>query len=395
MVSSGSEIRAGKVAIVGAGMGGLALAIALRKVGIACTVFEQASRFSPVGICLSVFPNGRRVLAALSQDLSDGIGRRGHVLSTMCIRKPSGEVVAEKPHDFEARFGFPLTAIRWSSLHALLRAELPEDVVKLAHRVVGARDAEDGMVLDFADGHRETFSLVVAADGIHSKLRAKINDDAPHHVGRLSCRAVIAKPRDLDVAFEGVMIDQATGQTFATGPVGEGHIFWNAMVQSDAGPIELEGEAAKAFVLNRYEAFADVAKQLVLGTPASEILVRPILTRTPLSRMHQGRLVVLGDAAHAMQLSTGQGANLSFEDAFELAQCLSTCASWDDALQTFSDSRVPRAQTVHARNAVVSQKAHSAEAHQFMKGVVERAQLGEADFQEYLHRYTPPLGWTL
>lgn len=383
-----------KVAVIGAGMGGLSVAIALRKIGIAVTVFERAASFAPIGICLSIFPNGQRALAAIAPELPTRIRERGYALRTMCIRKPNAELVAQKPHDFEARFGLPLIAIRWSSLQQLLLAELPNDVIQMGRHVLDAREDAEGILLRFETGESEPFDLAVATDGVHSILRSHLTDDAAVYAGRVSCRAVIPMPQTLDVP-EGVMIDQATGQTFASGPVGEGHVFWNAMVQGPREQAELTGGAARAFVLDRYQGFDAIVRKLVEATPESEILVRPILTREPLSCMHRGRLVVMGDAAHAMQLSTGQGANLSFEDSLELAQCLATFPTLSDGLGAFDARRVPRAQTVHARNALISNKAHSADAHQFMKGVVERAQLGEADFQEYLHRYTPEGGLAL
>src|SRR5437899_3136959 len=160
------------VAIIGAGMGGLATAAALRKVGIDVTVYEQAKQFARLGAGIQVGCNAMKVLRGL------GLERR--------MRKQSfyprswnnrdwrtGEVKFDMifGESAEQKFGAPYLLAHRGDLHAALASAVPDECVRLNHRLVGLDQTSDGVRLSFANGASETADAVIGADGIHSIVR--------------------------------------------------------------------------------------------------------------------------------------------------------------------------------------------------------------------------------
>jgi len=365
----------------------MATAAALVRAGYEPTVFERAPSDAAEGIFLSVFPNGLRFLGALDPSLATEIEQLGIEQHAACVRTHQGQVIAERAIDFRERFGLPLIGIAWSALHRALRARVPSSIVRMGVGVTSVSLGKSEITATFSDGTSRPFDLLVAADGVRSTLRSLFADDAPSYAGRVSARALV--PSSAGASAHGVSMDKERGHTFASGSLADGRVFWNAMINAKADVLPSEPEAAKRTLLSIYESFHEYARGLIAETPAASILCRPILVRPPLATMHRGRCVIVGDAAHAMQISTGQGANLAIEEGVDLALCLAQHDTVEGALATFDARRVERAQLIHARNTMVSNAAHSTEGHSLMKGIIERARMDELEFQRFLHTYEP------
>src|SRR5262245_25989644 len=172
------------VGIVGGGIGGLVLALALRERGIGCEVYEQGAELREIGAAVALSANGTRELRRLG--LAEPVEAVSVVPSALVIRRGiSGEVIADHPIGregaYEATFGAPYYGVHRVALLQALGDRLAGDGLNLGHRCVGVEERRSGAELRFADGGRAAADVVVGADGVHSVIR-------PHVVGAVRGR---------------------------------------------------------------------------------------------------------------------------------------------------------------------------------------------------------------
>ncbi|HEY6832686.1 MAG TPA: FAD-dependent monooxygenase, partial [Pseudolabrys sp.] len=177
------------VAVVGAGMGGLAVAATLRQVGIDVQVYEQATRFGRIGAGIQMMPNSMKVLRGI------GIEERLRQIafapySHLNRDAYSGELLRELPMP-DSLYGSPYLCMHRADLHDALASVLPGDIIHLNKKLVGLEHSGGQVTLAFADGSKAKADAVVGADGVHSIVRDLIvGPDAPLHKGRIAYRAV-------------------------------------------------------------------------------------------------------------------------------------------------------------------------------------------------------------
>ena len=184
--------RKPSIAVVGAGIGGLAVAATLRRIGIDVQVYEQAPRFERIGAGIQMMPNSMKVLR--------GIGveerlRRTVVSAVFAFESRSGtraRSCANCPCP-RVLFGAPYLCMHRADLHAALASALPQEIIHLDKKLVGLDQTADECTLAFADGTRANADAVIGADGVHSLVREIIvGPDAPIHKGRIAYRAVFS-----------------------------------------------------------------------------------------------------------------------------------------------------------------------------------------------------------
>src|SRR5688572_27369055 len=172
-------------AVIGAGMGGLASAALLRRLGFAVRVYEQAPAFARVGAGIQMAPNATKVLRALG--VEDHLRRVAFQSPRMVSRVwDTGEVTSDMPMAAEAeeKFGSPYFFLHRADLHAALLSAVPEGIVQLNRRLTGITQSGDGVTLTFADGAQEQADAVIAADGVHSLVREiLLGPERPHFTG--------------------------------------------------------------------------------------------------------------------------------------------------------------------------------------------------------------------
>ena len=180
------------IAIIGAGIGGLCSAIALRRAGHDVRVFERAAELRDVGHGLTLWSNALKVLREL--DLADAVRAAGCEMQSGEFRDLRGRVLVRTPVAEVAReIGAPCVAITRADLQRILLAALPSDVVELGARCVGARNERDHAVALFEHGREERAELVIGADGLHSAVRDLVHArEAPRYAGYNCWRALVA-----------------------------------------------------------------------------------------------------------------------------------------------------------------------------------------------------------
>lgn len=311
--------------VIGAGIGGLAVARGLLARGWDVVVYERATSFRPVGAGLTLAPNAVRALDWLG--VGDELRQRSAAHGALGIRTPSGRWLLRAPVEaLEARFGAPSFALHRATLHEILARGIPEATIRTGHRVTAVRDdgARPTVVFDGPDGQGEDEAdLVVAADGIDSRIRAALFPDhpGPAYAGYIAWRGVVvAEDAPAGSRDFGATETWGRGMRFGIVPLGDGQVYWFAVLTAPAGS---HREDMLDDLLALFGRWHDPIPALLRATRPESLLLHDIrYLATPLPTFHRGRIVLLGDAAHAMTPDLGQGGCQALEDAVELCAAL-------------------------------------------------------------------------
>lgn len=328
-----------RAVVVGGGIGGLAAAVALHRVGWDVTVYERAIRPGEIGAGISLWPNA---LAALEHLQVWPDVRDAGAMQLGGARRPDGRwlnrITADAAPPVEIRL------VHRADLHAQLRAALPDGVL-IANAEVRAV-SPDGHV-QLADGRGQQADLVVAADGLHSASRATLFPEhaGARHAGFTAWRGVTAGPFPLEAAAE----TWGRGAEFGATILLDRRVYWFATANLPEGA---RAGDERAEVLGRFGSWHEPIRRIVEATEPDAVLRHDIyeLVR-PLPPFALGRVALLGDAAHAMTPNLGQGACLALEDAVELAALVARADDVTAALREYDARRRPRTQRLAAASA--------------------------------------------
>ncbi len=313
------------IGIVGAGLGGLATAIAARRAGFNVTVYEQTHAFSDVGAGIQVGPNAVKVLRAL--DLEEGLARFGAMPQHHVGRSwRSGRVLFKSATSKACleRFGAPFYQVQRSDLHAHLRSVLPADAIHLGKRCVGIDATHDAARLRFDDGTTAEHDVVVGADGIHSSVRGfLLGPQPPRFTGVICWRGQV----DASRLPAGLIPPDSLNWMGPGGCIVHYYVRPGRLVNWIAHrKIDMWAEESWSTEGNKDEliaAFPGWHESLLTLFRATERCYKwAILDREPLPRWSEGRVTLLGDAAHPMLPFLAQGGAMAMEDGFVLVECL-------------------------------------------------------------------------
>ncbi|MGW7531849.1 FAD-dependent monooxygenase [Amycolatopsis sp. NPDC054798] len=350
---------AGKVAIVGGGIGGLTLALALRERGIGAEVYERSAQLREIGAAVALSANGSRVLERLG--LRDELAACSAVPTELVYRHwRGGRRIAAYPIGaaYEERFAGPYFGVHRADLQRILAGAFGK--VHLGRRATGLVAEGAGYRLEFADGTSETADVVVGADGVHSTVRRWV-DDAPlaRYSGASGFRGLV--PADQLPALPdagAIQFWMGPGGHLLHYPIGDGSVV-NFLAVLDE-PDAWEGESwtediPRERIGAAFEGWHPAVREMVGATKLHQRW--GLFGQHPLNRWHRGGVVLLGDAAHAMLPHHGQGANQTIEDAVTLAECLAR-ESCEAALARYERLRRPRTRAVQRSSWVANALLH-------------------------------------
>jgi salicylate hydroxylase len=343
-----------RVAIVGGGIGGVAAANALLQAGIEVGVYEQAPELKEVGAGVAIHPNGVRMLRRLG--FGEELVRFGARWTDPQFRHPDGRLVAPFWPPSEAE-RIEVYGMHRADLLQMFVDRLPPEVIHTGHRCIGFEQTCDAAVAHFENSARVSADVVVGADGIHSTLQQYVTPPPPPlPSGSVAYRGIITADS----------VDWPPGQM--RNWLGPGKHFLVFPVRANQLLNYVGFVATTAQTRESWSAPGDpaaLARAFVGWDPLVERILAQVETcfwwglydREPLARWTNGRLTLLGDAAHPMLPHVGQGANQAIEDGVALAAILSRVgrASVPSALQLYE--RVRRA---HAARVQMSSRTNGA-----------------------------------
>jgi 2-polyprenyl-6-methoxyphenol hydroxylase-like FAD-dependent oxidoreductase len=340
--------------VIGGGIAGPALALFLERAGIEAMVFEAYPRVGDVAGGFQIAPNGLRVLAELG--LADSLVAEGHPSRDMCFKNHLGRRIGL----VETRSAGPAVNVSRAAVHRILRAETDRRGITTRYekRLTGVSIAGREIVATFEDGSTEVGDFLVGADGVHSRVRAWMLPDhaAPRDtdtvsLGGFCARGVVSPP------------DPADGDrlTFMVGPkhqfgyskMSESQWGWWCHVHAETveerrALLTMPPEDLRARMLDRYRGWAAPAESLIEATESW--LRTPIQDVPTLPTWHRDRVLLVGDAAHAMSPAGGQGASLSLEDAMLFGKLASDRdRPIEEAMARFEALRRSRAERIVAQ----------------------------------------------
>jgi 2-polyprenyl-6-methoxyphenol hydroxylase-like FAD-dependent oxidoreductase len=329
------------ILIVGGGIGGLSLAACLATRGIACELVEREPQWTTTGGGITLYPNGMRALGTI--DVGDAVEAAGAVLHRFRVVSRDGQLVSEVRGDAWDGVGRTVLVNR-RALQDVLRGAAGAVPTRLGVTVTRIHLGPAGAEVAFSDGVERSYELVVGADGIRSSVRALVFGEVEaRYVGQVYWRA--AARVDL-VDCPTMMFD--TDRFVVVFPLGDGTTYLAWQLRTD----EPLGGPAGGTAQSLYARFGDFAEpcraaiDCVAGGgpvhfgPAEEI---------DSDHWRAGRVVLIGDAAHACSPTMAQGGSLAIEDAVVLGEELAGAADVPSALDAFVARRLPRVRWVRAR----------------------------------------------
>jgi 2-polyprenyl-6-methoxyphenol hydroxylase-like FAD-dependent oxidoreductase len=333
--------------IVGGGLGGLTTALALAKRGRQARVLEGAAEFGAIGYGIQFGPNVFHVL--------DRLGLMDEVLAVsdspkalLMLDALTGKELARVPtqDSFRARFKYPYIIVHRIDLHnVLLDACRRNDAIELVSEamVTGFEDRGDGVAVTTADGRIFSGPALVAADGVRSLFREKLaGDGEPKPIGYAALRTIVPMAElKADVPRDCVVLWGGPGLHIVHYPLRHGTQFNLVNVYRTPKHAEKMDEAtARAELEHTYRETHPAMRQLIGMMDLR--WRRSIGDRDPIRHWHHGRVVLLGDAAHAPLQSLAQGACMAIEDGLCLAECIHAAGDYPAAFQRFEKARLLR-----------------------------------------------------
>lgn len=336
--------RKGRAVVVGAGIGGLAAAVALRRRGWDVEIIERSAAVGESGSGLTIWSNGLRGLDSIG--LGTRVRARAMAETAAGIRNPRGQwLIRTDTTELVRRYG-DVVMIPRADLFDILRSAVDDLDVRVGIAVCGVEGHDRGARVMHEAG-TSAADLIVGADGIHSEVRRWVCPQAaPPRYSGITAWRTITPPR--------VPPLRAGGQTWGHGeqvgmiPIADGRVYLFGAAVVPAGrrtPGDELGELRR-----RFGHWHEPIPSLLATVGEADVLRHDIYELPPLPTFVRGRVALLGDAAHAMTPNLGQGANQAIEDAVTLAALLDRRDDVDIALREYDRIRRPRTQAIARRS---------------------------------------------
>lgn len=329
------------VAIIGGGIGGLTLAIALQQKGIQAIIYEQAPFWKVLGAGLGLSGNAIKAFSAIG--LEEEVLKAGSVLKRMTIKDQEGNTLNETDSEkISERYGIANNfTIHRADLHELLVSKIDPQRIILNKTCIDFVQSTSGITLHFQDGTTTEADYVLASDGINSIFRRKLLPNTPPRYAGYTCwRAVIKyRPQHFDVTETSET--WGSGRRFGIVPLRDNRIYWFATLNAKA-----KDEKLKAYtsinLLKHFNSFHSPIPEIIQSTRPDELIWSDIYDLAPIKKFAFGNILLLGDAAHATTPNMGQGACMAIEDAVVAANCMEDYISFEEAFVQFEKRRINR-----------------------------------------------------
>lgn len=390
-----ASITPDTIVVAGAGIAGVATALALHKRNVPVAVLERTGGLRAEGSSIGVWTNAWRALDVLG--VGDDLRTRYPPLKRVVIRDRTGaELKSVAVADCDPVGTHEARCVLRADLVATLAARLPEGVVHFNAPVVAATPSPDGRAtITLADGRTARCAAVVGADGVGSAVAAGLGVAAPRYVGYTAIRGVadFGDPQSLPAGLDPGTIYFFYGDGVRAGaiPFGGGKVyFFTVANEADPGVrVRTPPEACRAAAIAAaasFDASAErILRTIVEAAPDATLSKAAIADRWPTAgaRWGTGPITLAGDAAHPMTPNLGQGGCVALEDAVVLARCVSAAVN-GPGTTTIADglAEYERIQSTRARKVAIKS---------FVVGVGGQASVPAAAVRDGVLRYVFPM----
>jgi 2-polyprenyl-6-methoxyphenol hydroxylase-like FAD-dependent oxidoreductase len=337
------------ILVVGGGVAGLTTAAALHRHGFTTELVERQQSWHALGAGFLVQPNGMRML--LSLGLAAGVEDAGAVVRRWQFCDEQGEVLSET--DLEALWGDagPCVGIERSKLQRALLPSVRNLRCRLGTSVISVVQDDRRVSVGFSDGSTEDYDLVVGADGIRSTVRAlTLSAAAPSDLGATNWRSIAPiRPAGLT----GLQMHLGDGCMFGLVPMGAGSTYGFAYVIQPRFHDPPEGRLDR--LRNRFATFGGRVQEYLASLERDDQVICSAMEWMEFEKWHAGRVVLVGDAAHASSPMMGQGGCMAMEDACVLAEELRAAATVESALASYVSRRKARVEWVQHQSMAVGE----------------------------------------
>lgn len=350
------------ISIAGAGIGGLSAALCLHEKGFQVKIYESIDVIKPLGVGINIMPHSSKIL----HDLGLGAALDAIAVRTRCIeyRTRYGHIIQSDPRNVEAGFEAPQYSIHRGALQFLLmdavRERMGDDAIETGRPVVGYSQGDAFVEIAFADGSTETAEILIGAEGLRSRTRQQMhpNEGPLCYEGTMMFRGAV----EMDQIGDGrtMVIAGDHNQKFVTYPISEALrkqnkalTNWVAEIRHSS-PRHIDdadwSRGATLDYVSPFREFQMADMNLAEIMEATEVVTEfPMIDRDPLAFWSDGRVTLLGDAAHPMYPIGANGASQAILDARAIADCLAENAG-PAGLKKYEDLRLEIAANVVRTN---------------------------------------------
>lgn len=328
-----------KITIIGAGIAGLTLGIALKKKGIAFEIYEAFDSFKDLGAGIMLANNAMQVYQKLG--ITSEIAKKGRVYHDLNISDGKLKVFSSIGANAYSEQKIESYAIHRSTLQNILLDQIPKENLHLGKKVEAVQEKSSSIIVKFQDGTQIEAKTLIGADGIHSKVRPSVVDSSRIRNAQQICWRGIAEiqlPKDYQHKLHEIW---AEGKRFGFVQIGERKVYWYALKDSQHRETTFIEK-----LLDLFQNYHPIVKEIISQTEEVKLLTNEMLDLEPLNQWYRGNICLIGDAVHATTPNMGQGACQSIEDAYILSEELVNSKNVDEAFQNYQERRIQKANKV-------------------------------------------------
>lgn len=336
--------KTSRILIAGGGIGGLATALALQRLGFSPTVCERAPVLKEVGAGLLLSPNGVRALDFLG--LREKATVRSRIITEWRILNRAGRCLQRmRP----TRASLPALSLHRADLQLLLAEAVVPTSLRLGSTVQRVEQSDRGIDVFLSTGEKLSADALIGADGLRSAVRAaRFGEENPTYSGYIGWRGVSPWiPPEYQSSY--LSESWGEGKRFGISPMGNGRCYWYATATRPEDSSE-NGADRHSELLNLFGHWHAPISALIKSTPPEQIVVNAIYDRPAQHPWSDRAITLLGDAAHPMTPNLGQGACFALEDACVLSRCVAASGDFKTAFESYERARRSRADSVQRRS---------------------------------------------
>lgn len=338
--------------IIGAGIGGLTMAIALEQKGIKTRIFEQADKLEPVGAGIVLANNAMQVYEKLG--LRKVIEENGTVISSMNITTSNLKSMSKVDLSlFEEKHKVRNIAIHRGALQKILLNELKHTEIKLSHGLKRIERNDAGYLLNFKNGEQIKSAVLIAADGINSIARQNIFPNSTIRNARQICWRGVTD-FNLPSQFKNEL-NEAWGRMnrFGFVQIAENKVYWYALKSYKGNKNELQIKNIEKY----FSKYNPLVNEIIASTKKEQVNTSEMSDLKPIDTWYKENLCLIGDAAHAATPNLGQGACQAIVDAYVLSECLDKYER-NQAFNEFQNLRQAQAHQIVKTSWMIGKIAH-------------------------------------